>query len=143
MSVVKLFTEAFQTFSIPVTNYISTSNLGYIARVHFWKFWNYPSGTRAISKFSKIKRVIYPKHRPNQTCSYWLITPNHQTLRTETNIFWQPAIANQRPGNYKTAGNYKANPLTVQCWLQSTVWLILKVKINIFSITICIGNNQN
>ena len=32
-----------------------------------------------ISKFSKLTRVIYPKNRPNQTCDYWLITPNQQT----------------------------------------------------------------
>ena len=30
---------------------------------------------------------IYPKNHPNQTCGYWLITPNQQTFCTETNIF--------------------------------------------------------
>ena len=40
----------------------------------------------AISKFLKIAKVTYPKS-PNQTCSYWLITPNQQTLCIETNIF--------------------------------------------------------
>ena len=38
-------------------------------------------------KFLKITRVIYPQNRPNQTCSYWLITPNQKTLCIETNIF--------------------------------------------------------
>ena len=73
-------------------------------KVHFWKF-------------SKIKRVIYPKNRPNQTCDDWLITPNQQTLCSEANIFQQWAITNQR------AGNYKITPLTVQYRLQSIVWL--------------------
>ena len=27
--------------------------------------------------------MIYPKNRPNQTCGYWLITPNQQTLCIE------------------------------------------------------------
>ena len=44
--------------------------------VHFWKFWNGLSKTRAISKFSKITRVIYPKNCRNQVYGYWLITPN-------------------------------------------------------------------
>ena len=43
--------------------------------------------TRAISKLSKITRVNYLKNYPNQTCNYWLITPNEQTLCVETNIF--------------------------------------------------------
>ena len=30
--------------------------------------------------FSKIARVIYLKKHPNQTCDYWLITPNQITL---------------------------------------------------------------
>ena len=30
--------------------------------------------------------MIYPHIRPNQTCDYWLITPNQQTLCIETNI---------------------------------------------------------
>ena len=38
-------------------------------------------------KFSKITRVIYPQNCPNQTCDYWLITSNQQTLCIETNIF--------------------------------------------------------
>ena len=44
------------------------------------------SVTRAISKFSKITRVIYPKNRPNQACDYRLITLNQRTLCIETNI---------------------------------------------------------
>ena len=70
--------------------------------------------------------MIYPKNRPNQTSGYWLITPNQQTLCIETNIFKQQKITNQWAGNYETAGNYKITPLTVQCWLQSTVWLFMK-----------------
>ena len=31
--------------------------------------------------------MIYPQNSPNQTCDYWLITPNHQTFCIETNIF--------------------------------------------------------
>ena len=27
---------------------------------------------------------IYPRNHPNQTCGYWLITPNQQTLCIET-----------------------------------------------------------
>ena len=48
---------------------------------------NYPSKTMAISKFSKIMMIIYVKNHPNQTCDYWLITPNQQTLFTGINIF--------------------------------------------------------
>ena len=59
----------------------------------------------AISKFSKITRVIYPQNCPNQTCGYWLITPNQQTLCIQTNIFQQRAKADQRMGNYKTSCN--------------------------------------
>ena len=47
--------------------------------------------TRAISKFSKITRVIYPKSRPNQTWSL-VITLNQQTLCIETDIFQQQSI---------------------------------------------------
>ena len=53
--------------------------------------------------FFKIMRVIYPKNRPNQTCDYWLITLNQQTICIETNIFNNgqlqirvPAITKQR-----------------------------------------------
>ena len=37
---------------------------------------NCPRTFLEISKFSKIKRVIYPQNRPLQTYGYWLITPN-------------------------------------------------------------------
>ena len=43
--------------------------------------------TRAISKFLKFTRVVYPKNRPIQTCDYWSITLNQQILCIETNIF--------------------------------------------------------
>ena len=32
--------------------------------------------SKAISKFSKITNVIYSKNDANQTCDYWLITPD-------------------------------------------------------------------
>ena len=35
-----------------------------------------PSKTRAVSKVSKIKKMIYTKNLPSQTSDYWLITPN-------------------------------------------------------------------
>ena len=95
-----------------------------MAHVNFWKFWNCPSKTRAISKLSKIAMVIYTKNRPNQTCDYWLITPNQQILCIETNIFYQRLITNQREGNCKTTGNHKITPLTMQCRLQVIVWLV-------------------
>ena len=47
----------------------------------------YMLGRAIWDKFSKIKRMLYPKNRPNQTCGYWLIIPNQQTLSIETNIF--------------------------------------------------------
>ena len=66
---------------------------------NFWKFWNCLSKKRAISKFSKIIWVIYPKN-----CS------------------------NQITGNYKTAGNYKITPLTMvkaQWWSNVLVVKVL------------------
>ena len=56
---------------------------------------------RAISNFSKIMRAIYPKNRPIQTCDYWLITPNQQTLCIETNLL--------TVGNYKSASGKLQN----------------------------------
>ena len=53
----------------------------------FLKIWNCLSKMRAIWKFSKITSVIYTKNRLKQTCDYWLITPNLETLCIETNIF--------------------------------------------------------
>ena len=49
-------------------------------------------GTSCSNLFFKISRV----NRSKQTCDYWLITPNQQTLCTETNIFLQRAITKQR-----------------------------------------------
>ena len=42
---------------------------------------------RAISKSPKIIRVIYLKNYLKQISSYWLTTPNQQTLCIETNTF--------------------------------------------------------
>ena len=63
----------------------------------------YESLEIAIPKFSKITRVIYPKHCPNQTWNYWLSTPNQKTLCIEANIFEQRAI------NYKSASGHLQN----------------------------------
>ena len=41
---------------------------------------------KAISKFSRITSVIYPKHYSNQTCDYWLIKPNQQTLYIQATL---------------------------------------------------------
>ena len=46
-----------------------------------------PSKTSAISIFSNITKVIYPKNCPKQTCDSCLTTRNQQTLCIETNIF--------------------------------------------------------
>ena len=45
------------------------------------------SKTRAISKFLKTTRVIYPQNFLNQTCGCWSITPNQKILFIETNKF--------------------------------------------------------
>ena len=45
--------------------------------------------------------AIYPKNRPIQTCDYWLITPNQQTLGIETNLL--------TVGNYKSASGKLQN----------------------------------
>ena len=63
----------------------------------------YESLEIAIPKFSKITRVIYPKHCPNQTWNYWLSTSNQKTLCIEANIFEQRAI------NYKSASGHLQN----------------------------------
>ena len=34
-------------------------------------------------------------------------------------------------GNYKSAGNHKVTPLMVQCWLQSTMWLLQDIILQI------------
>ena len=81
---------------------------------------NCSSAFLKISEFSKVTRVIYPKNCPNQICGYWLITQNQQKLCIETNIFSQLTVTNQQ------VGNYKITFLTVQCWLQWAVWLIIE-----------------
>ena len=53
-----------------------------------------------FQKFSKTKRVIYPQSHPNQTCDYWLITPNQQTLFIETIL---------TVSNYKSASEQLQN----------------------------------
>ena len=50
-------------------------------------------------KLPRLNEVIYPKNCLNQTCDYWLITPNQQILCIENNIFQQWAIIDQRAGN--------------------------------------------
>ena len=101
--------------------------------VHFWKFWNCLSKTRAISKCSKITRVIHPKNCPNRTYDYWLITPSQQTLGIKTDIsisgIWLLEIANhlQKSGQVQNASSYKITPLREQCRMQSIVWLIVKL----------------
>ena len=57
-----------------------------------------------------------------------LIAPNQQTFCTETNIFQQRAITTHRAGYYEAAGNYKIMPLTLQCQLQSILWLKKEIK---------------
>ena len=75
---------------------------GITSRVHFWKLWNCPSKMRAISKFSKIMRLLNPpKNRPSQICDNWSITPNQQTLSTETNVL--------KVDNYKSVGRQLQN----------------------------------
>ena len=37
--------------------------------------------------FKNQENDLSPKNHLNQTYGYWLITPNHQTLCIETNIF--------------------------------------------------------
>ena len=50
--------------------------------------------------------MIYPKNCSNQTCNYWLITPNQQTLYVETNIL--------TAGNYKLASRQLENSGQIQ-----------------------------
>ena len=98
--------------------------------MHFWKFWNCPSKTKAISKFQKSRGWFIPKNCTNQTCDYWWITPGQQTLYNETSAFHQRAITN------RWAGNYKIIPLMLQCWLQWTVWLTKIITCEIWKITL-------
>ena len=68
---------------------ISTTNY-MLGRINcpsaFLKTQNCQSEARTNSKFSKIKRVIYPKNCSNQPSDYWLITLNQQTVFIETSI---------------------------------------------------------
>ena len=50
----------------------------------------------------------------------WLLV-NQQALCIETSTFYERTITNQR------VAIYKITPLTVQCQLQSTVWLLLEL----------------
>ena len=68
--------------------------------MHFWKFWNCPSKTKAISKFLKITRVIYPKNCSNQT---WLLV---NRIKPTNILYWNQYLL--------TASNSKTTPLTVQ-----------------------------
>ena len=45
-------------------------------------------------------REIYPKNRPNQTCSCWLITPNQQTPCIETSMSGQLQSTRQLQNNF-------------------------------------------
>ena len=75
-----------------VANHICTSN-----KIFGRAIWN------------KLPMYIF-ENRPNQTCGYWLITPNqHFVLKVIS---------------FNSRQLQKA-PLTVWCWLQSTVWLVL------------------
>ena len=71
-----------------------------------------------ISAFSEIT-MIYPINcQSHQTNKHFLL---------KLISFNSGVITNQWAGNYKTAGNYKVTPFTLQCSLQSTVWLVLVI----------------
>ena len=74
-------------FIVSTSNHMFGTSIWGKLTESIWKFWNYPSKTKTISKFSKMTRVTYPKNCPNQTCGYWLITPNQQTICIEINFF--------------------------------------------------------
>ena len=80
---------------------------------------------RAISNFSKIMTAIYPKNRPIQTCDYWLITPNQQTLCIETNLV--------------TVGNYKSAREKLQ---NNTVNGAMSISINSVIISKILNTNK-
>ena len=72
-----------------------------------------------IPKFSKITSVTYPKNYWNQTCSYWLITPNQKTL-------WKNLIS-FNSGQLQLASGQLEN----SCWLQhNTINGAMSVTIN-------------
>ena len=63
--------------------------------------------------FLGLARVIYPQNCPNQACDYWLVTPNQQTLCTET---WYLLTA----GNYKLASRQLQNNTVDSAMLKMT-----------------------
>ena len=63
------------------------ADLGQIATLQFWKFWNCSSKTRAISKIFKNQKDDLSQKLPESYSEYWLIVPNQETLCIETNIF--------------------------------------------------------
>ena len=58
--------------------------------------------------------MIYPKNRPKQTCDYWLIIPNQQSLCIETNIYQEWTI------NYKLPSGQLQN-ITVNGAMSITI----------------------
>ena len=86
---------------------------------------------RAISDFSKIMRAICPKNRPIQTCDYWLITPNQQTLCIETNAL--------TVGNYKSASGQLQNNGKLQ---NNTVNGAMSISINSVIISKILNTNK-
>ena len=67
--------------------------------------------------------MVYPKYHKDdlsqELCepNMWLLV-NQQAVCIETSTFYEWTITNQR------VAIYKMTPLTVQCQLQSTVWLL-------------------
>ena len=96
--------------------------------MHIWKSWNFPNETRAVSKFWKVTRVIYLKILPESNMGLLF---NHTKPINALN--WNKYLLTE--GNYKSSGNHKVAPLTVQCWLQSTMRLlqdiILQISFNV------------
>ena len=79
----------------------------------FWKILKLHSFSRAISKFSKITRVIYPKNPPNETYGYWLITPNQQTVCFENYKILQNS------GQLQDNSVYGAMLITITMWFNT------------------------
>ena len=65
--------------------------------------------------------MIYLKNCPNQTCEYWLITADQQTLCIETNSF--------DSGNYKSASGQIQNN-AVNGAMSITINRVIKKKTN-------------
>ena len=78
------------------------------------------SKTRAIAKFPKITRVIYPQNCPIRRCDYLLITPNQKTFFIETSIL--------TAGNYKSASRQLQNN-TVNGAMSITLNLVIRMII--------------